>query len=92
MINSCFQFVRTFEPFVAGIGAMNYQKFIRFNVIGGCLWVTGLVLTGYFFGNFSLVQKNFEIVVVGIIGLSLLPVIIETIRAKFKKTEAKLQA
>lgn len=84
--------VRTFAPFVAGIGAMNYQKFIRFNVIGGFTWVTVLVLTGYFFGNFPLVQKNFEIVVFGIIGLSLLPVITETIRAKIKKTEAKLPA
>jgi membrane-associated protein len=84
--------VRTFAPFVAGIGAMNYRKFIRFNVIGGCTWVTGLVLLGYFFGNFSLVQKNFEIVVFGIIGLSLLPMIIETIRIKIKKTEAKLPA
>ena len=82
--------VRTFAPFVAGIGAMNYRKFIRFNVIGGCTWVTGLVLTGYFFGNVPLVQKNFEIVVFGIIGLSLLPMIIETIRLKITKTEAKL--
>ena len=84
--------VRTFAPFVAGIGAMNYQKFIRFNVIGGIAWVTGLVLLGYFFGNFPLVQKNFEIVVFGIIGLSLLPVIIETIRAKNKGSEARLQS
>ena len=82
--------VRTFAPFVAGIGAMNYQKFILFNVIGGCTWVTGLVLMGYFFCNFSLVQRNFEIVVFGIIGLSLLPIVIETFRAKIKKTEAKL--
>jgi membrane-associated protein len=82
--------VRTFAPFVAGIGAMNYQKFIRYNVVGGCTWVTSLVLTGYFFGNIPLVQNNFEIVVFGIIGLSLLPVIIETIRAKIKKPEAKL--
>ena len=82
--------VRTFAPFIAGIGAMNYRKFIRFNVIGGCAWVTSLVLTGYFFGNFPLVQKNFEMVVFGIIGFSLLPVIIETIRAKIKKAEVKL--
>jgi membrane-associated protein len=82
--------VRTFAPFVAGIGAMNYSKFIRFNVIGGCTWVTGLVLLGYFFGNFPLVQRNFEIVVFGIIGLSLLPILMEIIRAKIKKAEAKL--
>ena len=82
--------VRTFAPFVAGIGAMNYQKFIRFNIIGGCAWVTSLVLTGYFFGNVPLVQKNFEIVVFGIIGLSLLPIVIETFRAKMKKTETNV--
>jgi membrane-associated protein len=82
--------VRTFAPFVAGIGAMNYPKFIRFNVIGGCTWVIGLVLLGYFFGNFSLVQENFEIVIFGIIGFSLLPIFIETLRVKIKKPEAKL--
>jgi membrane-associated protein len=81
--------VRTFAPFVAGIGAMNYQKFIRFNVIGGCIWVTGLVSLGYFFGNFPMVQRNFEIVVFGIIGLSLLPIIIGTFHAKIKKSVAK---
>ena len=77
--------VRTFAPFVAGIGAMNYTKFIRFNIFGGCLWVIGLVFIGYFFGNLSIIQKNFELVIFGIIGLSLLPMVIEAIRTKFKK-------
>ncbi len=76
--------VRTFAPFVAGIGAMNYNKFIRYNIFGGCLWVISLVLLGYFFGNLSFVQKNFEFVIFGIIGLSLLPMVIEAIRAKLK--------
>ncbi len=84
--------VRTFAPFVAGIGAMNYAKFIRYNIFGGCLWVIGLVLMGYFFGNLSFIQQNFELVVFGIIGLSLLPMVIEAIRAKLKKTETKLSA
>ncbi len=77
--------VRTFAPFIAGIGAMNYKSFVRFNIIGGCLWVTSLVLMGYFFGNLPFVQNNFEFVIFGIIGLSLLPMIIETIRATQKK-------
>ena len=77
--------VRTFAPFVAGIGAMNYKKFIRFNIIGGCIWVISLVLLGYFFGNLPIVQNNFEFVVFGIIGLSLLPMVIETVRATRKK-------
>ena len=77
--------VRTFAPFVAGIGQMEYSKFIRYNVIGGISWVLGLTLLGYFFGNLEIVQKNFEIVIFGIIGLSLLPMIIEIIRQKTKK-------
>ena len=77
--------VRTFAPFVAGIGQMEYSKFIRFNIIGGTVWVLGLTLLGYFFGNLEFVQKNFELVIFGIIGLSLLPMIIEIIRQKIKK-------
>lgn len=76
--------VRTFAPFVAGIGEMSYGKFIKFNIIGGVSWVLGLTLMGYFFGNLSFVQENFEIVIFGIIGLSILPMIIEIIRAKRK--------
>ncbi len=75
--------VRTFAPFVAGIGNMSYQKFLRFNVIGGVAWVSGLTLLGYFFGNMPFVQKNFELVIFGIIGLSLLPMVIEVLKAKF---------
>jgi membrane-associated protein len=77
--------VRTFAPFVAGIGQMEYSKFIRFNIIGGTVWVLGLTLLGYFFGNLAFVQNNFELVIFGIIGLSLLPMIIEIIRQKIKK-------
>ncbi len=76
--------VRTFAPFVAGIGNMSYQKFLRFNVIGGVAWVSGLTLLGYFFGNMSFVQKNFEVVIFGIVGLSLLPMVVEILKAKFK--------
>jgi membrane-associated protein len=76
--------VRTFAPFVAGIGEMSYAKFLKFNIIGGVSWVLGLTLMGYFFGNLSFVQENFEMVIFGIIGLSILPMIIEIIRAKRK--------
>ncbi len=74
--------VRTFAPFVAGIGNMSYRNFFRYNVIGGIAWVTGLTLLGYFFGNLDFVRKNFEIVIFGIIGISLLPMVIEILRAK----------
>jgi membrane-associated protein len=74
--------VRTFAPFVAGIGNMSYSNFFRYNVIGGIAWVCGLTLLGYFFGNMEFVRKNFEIVIFGIIGISLLPMIIEILRAK----------
>lgn len=76
--------VRTFAPFVAGIGNMSYKKFLRFNVIGGVTWVSGLTLLGYFFGNMAFVQKNFEVVIFGIVGLSLLPMVVEILKATFK--------
>ena len=62
--------VRTFAPFVAGIGDMHYGKFIRFNIIGAASWVLLLVLVGYFFGNLSFVKNNFELVILGIVILS----------------------
>ncbi|MEH6406851.1 MAG: DedA family protein [Leeuwenhoekiella sp.] len=77
--------VRTFIPFVAGIGNMHYGKFIRYNLLGGMAWVLLLVLMGYFFGNLAFVKDNFEIVILGIVILSLLPMAIEYFRAKSKK-------
>jgi len=81
--------VRTFAPFVAGIGEMTYGKFVRYNIIGGFLWVFCLVFLGYFFGNLDFVKNNFETVIFGIIGLSLLPMLIEIIRNKYKKSAGK---
>ena len=81
--------VRKFTPFVAGIGQMSYKKFVQFNIIGGIAWVVGLTLLGYFFGNLKFVQDNFETVIFGIIGLSILPMIIEIIRAKVKSKKAQ---
>ncbi len=69
--------VRTIAPFVAGAGSMTYGTYIKFCIMGAILWVTTISLLGYFFGNFPIVQKNFELVVFGIVGLSVLPIIIE---------------
>ncbi|MDO7610944.1 MAG: DedA family protein [Crocinitomicaceae bacterium] len=77
--------VRTFAPFVAGVGKMNYYTFLKYSVLGGITWVFALTLLGFFFGSLPIVQNNFEIVIFGIIGLSLLPMVIEFIRAKMKR-------
>lgn len=71
--------VRTFVPFVAGAGAMNYSRFAFFNVFGAVLWVGICVGAGYIFGNMEFVKKNFELMVLGIIAVSLLPLVIEFI-------------
>ncbi len=67
--------IRTIAPFVAGAGSMLYSTYIKFCIVGAIVWVTSLSLLGYFFGNFPVVQKNFELVVFGIVGLSLLPIV-----------------
>jgi len=76
--------VRTFAPFVAGSGAMDYKKFMTYNVVGAFLWVGLLLPAGWYFGNFPIVKNNFELVVFGIIGVSLLPMVIEFARAKLR--------
>lgn len=74
--------VRTFAPFVAGIGRMRYRRFALFNVAGGLVWVGGLLGVGYAFGNVPWVKKNFHYVVVGIVVISVLPIAFEWIRAR----------
>ncbi|OOM74859.1 DedA family protein [Clostridium sp. BL-8] len=79
--------VRTIAPFVAGIGEMSYKKFISFNAIGGVLWVLVVSVLGYFFGSIPVVKNNFELVIIAIVLISILPIIIEFIRSKAKKTD-----
>jgi membrane-associated protein len=77
--------VRTFAPFVAGIGDMKYARFFQYNVIGAVIWVVGVTLLGYFFGQLPIIQENFEIVIFGIIALSAAPYLIEYIIWLFKR-------
>ncbi len=80
--------VRTFAPFVAGVGQMNYIKFVSNCLVGGLLWVCSMIMLGYFLGSFEFVKKNFEIVVFLIIGVSLIPVMLEVIKARMKKDKS----
>ncbi|MDO8621315.1 MAG: DedA family protein [Candidatus Levybacteria bacterium] len=86
--------VRTFAPFVAGVGKMHYGTFLSYNVVGGFIWVTSLTFAGYFFGQIPFVRENFEYAVVGIVFISLLPILIEFVKHKYasghmKKIEEK---
>jgi len=74
--------IRTFAPFVAGVGAMTYGRFITYNIVGGISWVAIFTFMGYFFGNLPFVKKNFELVIFAIIFISLLPPIIEYFKAR----------
>lgn len=74
--------VRTFAPFVAGVGSMHYSTFILYNVVGGVAWVSAFTILGYYFGNMEFIKDNFHYAVFAIIGLSVLPMIYEYIQAK----------
>lgn len=74
--------IRTFAPFVAGIGAMNYGRFLAYNVIGGISWIATFIFGGYFFGNLPVVKNNFTLVIAGIVVLSILPGVIEYLRQR----------
>ncbi len=82
--------VRTFAPFVAGVGEMAYRRFIGFCIFGGIVWVALLTLSGYFLGSQPFVKNNFEVVIFIVIGISLLPVVIEIWRSKRKKNNVPL--
>jgi membrane-associated protein len=74
--------IRTFAPFIAGIGRMRYRQFALWNVSGAAVWVVGLVLAGYQFGQIPIVKRNFETVILAIVALSLLPILVEYVRAR----------
>ena len=80
--------VRTFAPFVAGIGKMQYRRFLSFNVIGAIAWVALFIPAGYVFGNLEVVKKSFHLVIFAIIGLSILPAVIEFLRERAKLQKA----
>lgn len=77
--------VRTFAPFVAGIGSMNYKKFITYNIGGAIAWVFTFILAGYFFGNLPVVKRNFHVVIFGVIFVSILPMLVPWIKSKLEK-------
>jgi membrane-associated protein len=74
--------VRTFAPFVAGVGAMNYGRFIVYNVVSGVVWVALFVYGGYFFGTRPFVQRNFSLVIVAIVLISVMPMLVEYLRSR----------
>jgi membrane-associated protein len=82
--------VRTFAPFMAGVGRMRYSRFVSFNVVGGLAWVLSMTLAGYTLGGFPLIRKHFEKVVIGIVVVSVLPLIITYFRSRQQKTAASL--
>jgi membrane-associated protein len=74
--------IRTFAPFVAGIGTMEYRYFIMYNVVGGVIWILIFTIAGFYFGNLPMIRKNFTLVIFAIIVLSILPAVIEYFRSK----------
>lgn len=79
--------IRTFAPFVAGVGSMSYWRFISYNIIGGVAWIAVFIFGGYMFGNIPAVKHNFTLVIIGIIFVSILPGVIEFLRHRYGKTE-----
>ena len=83
--------IRTFAPFVAGIGAMNYRRFFVYNVVGAVLWVSIFTIGGYFFGRIPFVQDNFTIVVLAIIAISVMPAIYEVAKERWRIMQERKQ-
>jgi membrane-associated protein len=83
--------IRTFAPFVAGIGQMSYRRFAIYNVTGGAAWVVIFLLGGYYFGTSEIVQRNFHLVIVAIIGISVMPMVIEFVLAWWRRGAAEKQ-
>jgi membrane-associated protein len=81
--------IRTFAPFVAGIGKMRYGYFITYNFVGGLLWTTLFLWTGYFFGGLPLVERNFSLVIIAIVVISVIPAVVEAIKGRNNKVKGK---
>jgi membrane-associated protein len=81
--------IRTFAPFVAGIGCMDYTRFLTFNVIGGLAWIAFFILGGYFFGNIPFIKHHFTLVILTIIIISILPGVIEFLRQRYRYSQGK---
>lgn len=79
--------VRTLTPFIAGVGAMSYRKFIIYNIFGGVIWVSLFLLGGYLFGNLSIVKHNFSLVIILIVLISILPSVVEYLRMKSEEVK-----
>ncbi len=77
--------VRTFTPFVAGIGKMNYKTFLPFDIAGGIMWVSLFILAGFFFGNIPSIKHNFSLVIIAIVLVSVIPMVVEAVKHKLKK-------
>ena len=82
-------FVRTYAPVVAGVARMRYRTFVTYNVIGALLWGVGVTVLGYFLGGFEFVKTNIEVILILIVGLSLVPVVLELLRARSKKRDPR---
>ena len=80
-----FPFIRTFVPFIAGMGGMHWRNFVIFNVLGGITWSTLFILLGYFFGGIPVVQEHFELLIVGIVLVSVIPTVVGLVRGRFNK-------
>ena len=81
--------VRTFAPFVAGIGRMSYSYFISYNIFGGIVWVALFTFTGYFFGNIPFIRDHFSVVIIAIVLISVVPMVLEALKAQRESSQAK---
>jgi membrane-associated protein len=79
--------IRTFAPFVAGIGVMNYRLYLMFSILGGVAWIGSLILAGYFFGNIPVIKNNLTLMVIGIVFVSFVPAIREFIKHRRQRTQ-----
>lgn len=84
--------IRTFAPFVAGIGSMTYKRFLMFNVVGGALWVLLFVPAGYFFGSVPFVKNNFSLVIIALVLIPGIPSVVEVVRLQLKRRRARSQS